>query len=787
MKPGNYCFEIWDMEGFMRVLNQTRMIFFLTMTVVFVLVNCGSNSKPASIKSENNSSAKNKLVDNGDVYGFDTEFKKNLKAIGEISIDAFEKKYGVSGEYLKKISYNPEKAKYFKEVQNSYYKMNGQALSSYKKNGFVVMGHNSMSNFGHVYYKIFKSDLPVFISADSVMHAWHKSFDFMLEELEDKLLSKALSIIIESMALAVPELLASVKDPDVEKMVKSVDEYLAISRSLLSGKMISPLVGDDKTVKKLLHFIKLEQMATVHILGKTREMDFSQFKPRGRYNRSKNLSLYFRAMMWLGRVDMRIVPYDKRESNPQLMAALVLLELLEKAKMMEKWSEFDGIMTTLIGKTDSATFLDLKSIRKSSGFKGFAQYSPRQMKNIVKQIKNSSFGKQAVNSSITRTELVSPKVALPRSFTFLGQKFTMDAWALGKVVYKNISRNKKNVLRTRPSALDIAFTIFNNLDSVGEIVKRIRSGKVAQRDGLEYQHNLAAAKSVIDTRPPLEWKESVYAKWLHTLRSLSNSHKNKSAPELFRTKPWAMRLLNTQFAAWTQLRHDTLLYVKPTYGSSTACYYPHGYVEPNVLFWKRLQSLALLMAGKLEKATYPASKDIRYIIKKGKGYKVTIKDAHMHFLKHFASKVAILKDIARKQKSGVKLTLVEDGMLKNVVQIQRRSSGAPSYNGWYPGLFYKGRHDSIKSDALVADIYTIPSGPGVKGGVLHQAVGRVDTLIAAIKNGKDIITYVGPTLSHYEFFTKGTKRLNDEEWKVQVSSGKTPKRPTWTKSYLLPD
>src|SRR4029079_8034203 len=130
----------------------------------------------------------------------------------------------------------------------------------------------------------------------------------------------------------------------------------------------------------------------------------------------------------------------------------------------------------------------------------------------------------------------------------------------------------------------------------------------------------------------------------------------------------------------------------------------------------------------------------------------------------------------------------EKDFLEDVVQIQR-GSGFTRYNGWYPGLFYKGREDSGKWDALVADVHTdVPSTPpGDPGCVLHQGAGNVDLMLIAIDNGKDKMVYAGPVLSHYEFeMGPGVKRKSDSEWRKDIREGKLAPRPTWTQGYLVP-
>lgn len=48
------------------------------------------------------------------------------------------------------------------------------------------------------------------------------------------------------------------------------------------------------------------------LFGKERDIDFSQMKPRGHYAKTEELKRYFRGMMWLGRIDMKIAGVSRR-------------------------------------------------------------------------------------------------------------------------------------------------------------------------------------------------------------------------------------------------------------------------------------------------------------------------------------------------------------------------------------------------------------------------------------------------------------------------------------------
>src|SRR6185503_835805 len=89
---------------------------------------------------------------------------------------------------------------------------------------------------------------------------------------------------------------------------KDADLYLAVAMSLNDGALAPPVAGADS--QQVRHIVDLANAAsgmdTVKLFGTERLADFSQFTPRGHYT-APPLSNYFRAMMWLGRVDFRLV------------------------------------------------------------------------------------------------------------------------------------------------------------------------------------------------------------------------------------------------------------------------------------------------------------------------------------------------------------------------------------------------------------------------------------------------------------------------------------------------
>ena len=65
------------------------------------------------------------------------------------------------------------------------FRLNSSELAVLTTNGFVVSERLSSLSFADVYYNIWHNDLPVFVSTDAILQAWHRTYDAMLEEVEE--------------------------------------------------------------------------------------------------------------------------------------------------------------------------------------------------------------------------------------------------------------------------------------------------------------------------------------------------------------------------------------------------------------------------------------------------------------------------------------------------------------------------------------------------------------------------------------------------------------------------
>jgi len=775
------------------------------------------------------------------VFGYSTEFGRQLRQLGQLSLEEFVAAYAVTNEYLPQITFNPTNADFWDDFNvdpaawnsTNYYpnlryvdfRLNPAELGVFQTNGFVVSQRMERSSFADVLYAIYTEDLPIFITTDSILHAWHRSFVTMLEEIEQTELAPQLSSLLSTMAAQVPTLSAQSSGTALSNGVLDADYFLAVARSLLSGASYYGTFNQAGRVSTTLTAIGNLQPASINLYGETRTIDFSQFTVRGHYANSSTLQRYFRTMMWCAVADFRYAGFSSGVGMPgqtntlrELSGAMALSFLAQDSGAITNWQLLNRTLEMFIGTPDSLNLAQLNDLLAAAGVHSPSDVaSLSSLSNLQCQLMAGNLGMQEVTSGYYWSPFGPGQVKLPRSFAFLGQRFVPDSWALGKCTFDDILWEDDNangvwfgkVLRRVPSALDVAFSVLGNSQTVPEIAARIASTNGHPwRDGLFYQHNLAAVRNTIDLQDASAWTNSIYMRWLACLRTLSAPTTGPEYPEAMRTRAWAMKTLNTQLASWTELRHNTVLYTEQSYTPIVLCSYPEGYVEPRPAFYQQVRDMAL--ATKEVLSTISTNGSFNYLhTTNGVSFFVTVSGATMYSnrlatMDRFAGTAQTLRSISEKELGHVPLSTTETAFLQHVVEVNY--VGQRTYTGWYPALFYESGKEYVPPDpyynipdgdnkgsdywdALVTDVHTDPKDLilGDPGSILHEGVGNVQMLMITVDCGPgDLAVYAGPVLSHYEFELGPTTRMTDAEWKTRVTTNGLPPAPVWTQGYLVP-
>lgn len=277
------------------------------------------------------------------LFGFTRVFDEELARAGWLTPEAFLARHQPGGEYLDALHFDPRQAKYWDLFsvdpavanqgkipytpgwRSSDFRLNASEMDLFLKHGFVVSERLSAtevasgggSSFASVFYLLFNNDLPVFISADSALHAWHFTYQRMLAEMEETLLAPLLSQILDGMAGALATTPASLRNGPLAASLRDADYLLAVGLSLLRGTQVSPVLGhNDKVAETLSAITSLRQPKEFEMFGANRTVDFTQYQVRGYYTRSLQLSRYFRASLWLSRTDLRVLPLASSDVDP---------------------------------------------------------------------------------------------------------------------------------------------------------------------------------------------------------------------------------------------------------------------------------------------------------------------------------------------------------------------------------------------------------------------------------------------------------------------------------------
>ncbi|MCK5739955.1 DUF3160 domain-containing protein, partial [bacterium] len=368
---------------------------------------------------------------------------------------------GLAAEFPAPIHYYSSLENSPSPVQFAYWdsikiklKLTPDELTLLKRNHFVVTERLSEYNFGSAYYQIFGKDLPVMVTTDFILHGLHQSYDKILLELEigelEPYLHRALTALRGGFAdltarySQVPELLPALQDVDV---------YLTMAMSLLENELQAPNLASPDLVRRIWILIEQQIMAEEALFTtQPRIYDFSQFTVRGHYdftyytpNGEKNLGNYFKAMMWLSQIDFLITlppgvyPFPLADLQRQSIAAMLLNELIFTTDASVLYDKIDDVLQFMVGDSDNLTPHELQQLAAANGIANPADLlDPVQFANFQQALKtNAMAGQQILSNIFILDPFSSEPDTLPVSYRVMGQRFVLDSYVLGNLVFPN--------------------------------------------------------------------------------------------------------------------------------------------------------------------------------------------------------------------------------------------------------------------------------------------------------------------------------------------------------------
>jgi hypothetical protein len=658
--------------------------------------------------------------------------------------------------FRKTLGYTPTAAVNLPIIQRSAHRLDDAELAALSKNGFAITKY-TFPHFVYAYESIYAQDLPVFVSADSVLTAIHKSYDDILKAIETGFLIGELQALLSSMRGKLPT------HAGIDELTrKDLDLFLAVAVALLNDKVPDPVAGADLAMVLDLHgrAKAAQDSAAMELFGLQRTLDLSQFKPRGHYAGIGQLERYFRAMMWLGRIDFPMLhTTDTGERvlvRRSIAAALAIRGLMDDATMA-RYRKMDQVIRAFVGEPDSMSPLEVDSLKMTLGVSG-VDVSNVTDELLAKALVEGAYGQQKILSQIVTSPLHDETLPLDATFMFFGQRYVLDSHVFSNVVFDRV-KPSGSPRRMLPDPLDIAYAALGNDQAASLLAGDLTKHK--------YAPNLEQMRILANEHSAAFWDANLYNAWLSSLRALSPGPGltgEGGLPAVATTEAWGRRILNTQLASWSELRRNTILYAKQSYTSGAICEFPDAYVEPYPAFFARIEVFARKGAAALA-ALLP------------QGNAATLMSSYFHRLGEIA---AILREMAEHQRSGLPHKAEHLAFINNIVRVQDLC-GVKQAEGWYVDLFFD--RSALKFDPVVADVHTSPTDEAGSpvGWVMHVGTGWTRMMVVTVDTCMGPRVYAGPVSSFHQKVTEGFKRLNDEEWAALFKPGTAPEIVPWMK------
>ena len=646
------------------------------------------------------------------------------------------------------------------------------------KNAFVVK-----PSYNNEFFPLYESNryshTPSFITTDSMVHNYHLMFDFLLKQLEEQKLAAELKQLNANMLSESLNQYNSLKGTEWENAAKRNVGFFAVGSKLLNSSVNIPSIVANE-VNQELALIEahqgIEKSPVMNIGGGQDTMidtpqgpqslealkeDYSQYIPRGHYDKTEELKAYFKSMMWYGRLTFRM------KSDDEVKSALLITLALNKENNQNSWNKIYEPVNFFVGKSDDITYYQFKDLAEKVYGTNATIQSVSSDKNKLTSFINETktLEPPQINSMPIFNAAIQPdREKEIKGFRFMGQRFTIDAAIFQRLVTREVGPKGESCAnapfsdgRMLPKGLDIPSAMGS--DEALNILKAQGETQHAC-----YPENMSKMQTYLSGLPTENWTQNLYWGWLYQLRPLLDE-KGNGYPSFMQNTAWVRKELNTFLGSWSQLKHDTILYAKQVYAESGAGgpeeKDDRGYVEPNPYVYARLASLL-----KMTNEGY----EMRGLLT------ASMKDN----LGKMEQLAVSLKTISEKELNNEKLTDNEYELI--------RSFGGQLEHFWLKvnkdELAFKqstSQRDYLNENpaAIVADVATDPNGQ-----VLKEGTGKISEIYVVVPIDGKLRIAKGGVYSYYEFTWPMSDRLTDKKWRELLNSSQAPALPSWTDAFV---
>ena len=654
------------------------------------------------------------------------------------------------------------------------------------RNLFVVKPSHTMEDFdesglytrGKVLYEIYQDckdrEIPIFVTTDAMLHAFHILYDYALRALEVERFAGDLDRLNKALVAETERQIAASSRDSVRAILRKNLAFFSVAAVLKDEAFAIPSSVADLVQAELALIEAHEGFAPSPIFRFPPEAqvppdrdyleDYSQYVPRGHYTRNETLQTYFKAMMWYGRMAFRVEPDSvgalKEKGIEETYQAILIVKALSALKVdgrpaLEVWHSMYDPTVFFVGRSDDLNVEDYRTLIAQIYGENWQSLSPDALYDRDKLLVFIEEAKKLRNPLINSSwvlDIQDPKKAT-KSFRFMGQRFIPDSYMLWQLVYTNVGTQGDP--RLMPKGLDV-MSVLGSERALEHLIELYD-----QDVYLNYSEQMAKLKEEFEALASAVWAQNLYWNWLYALMPLLEE-KGAGYPPFMQNEAWTDRQLNSALGSWTELRHDTILYAKQSY-TATVTAEPavppvpssrQGTVEPIPEVFGRLASLAGLM-------------------KEGLASRGLLLNVFAEKLAAFERLQLHLKEIAEKELSNEHLSYQDFERIATIGDAMEEILTFPKEHAeaW--------ESDTDRNMALVADVHTDPNTKMV----LEEAIGYPAEMYVIVEVEGRLKVTKGALFTYYEFVHPMSDRLTDEAWQEMLAAGDVPDAPEWTASF----
>lgn len=705
--------------------------------------------------------------------------------------------------------------------------LSSNASDLLEKNGFAVINNpfnQKEEDIVQPYQTLKDREIPIFITADSLLHLYHIQFDETLRQIEEReFYDKIWQISKELLDDSISKYSGSGAEGDLKEAAKRNVAFFSVGLSLLQPKEnqlcqngrkcedpgLSSAFFEKQDLTKykfsVPDFVKNEVEQELDLIEKHQgfsksplfiyKEDYSQYVPRGHYTRSEKLKNYFKAFMWYGRISMLLKGTNQVEAGEicnnfpsckafislydakiqTIQAALIASNFALNKELKDKWDRIYSVTAFYVGLSDDlGPYEYLEAL--NSVFEGkFDPTNDLTDENIGKlKAKLAEYRLPKIYGGTGEAHLWPPftpeqadeLLGITQGFRLMGQRFIPDSYMFSELVSPSVG-------------------MYSGDNCVQTFTCEVTGGGLARTfpRGLDVMALLGSerAKELLE-----ELGETEYTgrdKEGKTISYETQFNKLKEEFDKFNEVDWQKNLYWSWLYSLKSLLKDFGTGY-PTFMQTEAWHDKE--LTTALASWAELRHDTILYAKQsytpvFESMPPPEPPVVGYAEPVPEFYnrilaltrmtnvgldKMNVLDEDSkQRLQNLEKILKRLVDLSKKELENKGLTEEDYDFIKNF---------GDQLNGVITSV-----PEKSKKTTIIADVHTDINTKKV----LEEGVGYVNLIAVAYKvpDGR-ILIGAGPVFSYYEFKQPMKDRLTDEKWRDILISN-LPERPEWISNF----